>query len=197
MIKPGRMKGYSERPWGAGNTTGSGERTLVFSFGKLKRLLPPPDGALIGTRYRETQSLTDPAELAAYIISRARDELALPMSVWLSTGRTGACFMDFDAPCPQPLVDDIAARQELLVEMEDWIERFSWSLPGQSPLHEDQRRFHRQLALREPVDVVTFGITWGTVEISHNSPWFRLRKRAGEILRNARSSKYAKWLALL
>jgi hypothetical protein len=169
----------------------------VCSFGKLKRLLPPPDGALIGTRYRETQSLTDPAELAAYIISRAREELDLPMSAWLTSSRAGACFIDFDAPCPQPLVDNVDARYALTVQVENWIESFSWWLAGQGPHHGELCRFDGQLALREPVEVMTFGLTWGTVQVPRNSPWFRLRARARAILRNARSSKYAKWLVLL
>lgn len=169
----------------------------MFSFGKLKRLLPPLDGALIGTRYRETQSLTDPAELAAYIISRAREELNLPMSAGLSTSKAGACFIDFDAPCPQPLVDNVDARYELLVQVENWIESFSWVLAGQCAQHEEWRRFDGQLALREPWEVVTYGITWGTVQTFQNTWWFRLRARARVILRDARSSKYAKWLVLL
>jgi hypothetical protein len=162
----------------------------LFSLGNPKRLLPPPDGAQIGARFWETQHITDPAELAAYIISKAHEEWNLPMSAGLSVSRAGVWLLDFDGPCPEPMVGNIDARTELILRLEAWIERFSWA-------RGEDRRFSGHMTLREPWEVMTYGIAWGTVENFHNSPWFRLRAHAQAILRKAQNSKYVKWFVLL
>lgn len=163
----------------------------MFSFGKLGRLLPPPDGAQLGARYRETQHLTDPADLAAHIINSAREEWGLPMSAALSRNQVGAWFFEFDALCPQGLIDNHDLRYELLLRLEDWIERFNWKHG------ENQCRFSGQIALYEPDEVAEFGITWGAVEAPQNIHWVRLRARLRMALRRSRNSKYMKWFALL